>query len=287
MAGSNGSATLGELFARAQDLGIEKFRTLSKVELAGAVREAESAAAESRPKVRLEREGGLATIVLDDRATRNALTPQAMDELDAHLEALEADDTVRVVAVTGEGPLFCSGGAIREHDGLDDGGRLLSERGTELLERLASLPVPVVALINGHATGGGVELALACDIRVADPEAELRLIHAELGIVPGWGGLGRLSDLLGSGTALMLVAGAAKLTSRRAAELGLVDDLVGWREQEAFAATLAGIVEVTSRDAVAAAKRVLRTPRATRGEAERDAFVEVWPGRRVPEAARA
>ena len=287
MAGSNGVATLAELFARAKDLGIDKFRTLGKAELADAVHEAETAASASRPKVRLDRDGALATIVLDDRSTRNALTPAAMDELDAHLDELERDETIRVVAVTGEGPLFCSGGAIREHDGLEDGGRVLSDRGTALLARLSALPVPVVALINGHATGGGVELALACDIRVADPDAELRLVHAELGIVPGWGGLGRLADLLGSGTALMLVAGAAKLTSRRAAELGLVDDLVGWREQEAFASTLTGIVEGTSRDAVTAAKRVLQTPRAERADAEREAFASVWPDRRVPEAARA
>ena len=287
MAVSNATGTLAELFARAQDLGIEGFRTLGKADLAEAVRAAETAAAEPRPKVRLERDGALATLVLDDRATRNALTPAAMDELEAHLAELEGDDAVRLVAITGEGPLFCSGGAIREHDGLDDGGRLLSERGTRLLNRLAALPVPVVALINGHATGGGVELALACDIRVADPDAELRLIHAELGIVPGWGGLGRLADLLGSGTALMLIAGAARLTSRRAAELGLVDDLVGWREQDAFAVTLTGIVEATDRSAVTAAKRVLQTPRAERADAEREAFVGVWPGRRVPDAARA
>ena len=108
------------------------------------------------------------------------------------LDELERDDDVRLVAVTGAGRTFCSGAAIREFDVLHGGGTLLNERGTKLLDRIEDLPMPTVALVNGHAVGGGAEVALACDWRIIAPEAELRFVHASIGLVPGFGGLGRL-----------------------------------------------------------------------------------------------
>ena len=103
-----------------------------------------------------------------------------------------ATDDVRLVAITGAGRTFCSGAAIREFDAIEDGGTLLTDRGTRLLDRVEDLPMPTVALVNGHAVGGGAEVALACDWRIIAPDAELRFVHASIGLVPGFGGLGRL-----------------------------------------------------------------------------------------------
>ena len=98
---------------------------------------------------------------------------------------------------------------------------MLTDGGRAVLDRLAGLPVPVVALVNGHAVGGGAELALAADWRLVDPRAELRFVHAGFGLVPGFGGLGRLARLVGPAEALRLLATRASVDGPRAVELGL------------------------------------------------------------------
>ena len=98
---------------------------------------------------------------------------------------------------------------------------MLTDGGRAVLDRLAGLPVPVVALVNGHAVGGGAELALAADWRLVDPRAELRFVHTGFGLVPGFGGLGRLARVVGPAEALRLLATRASVDGRRAVELGL------------------------------------------------------------------
>ena len=179
---------------------------------------------EARPRdpvARVERSGPLAVITLDDPATRNALGEALLASLDAALDALEDDSDVRLVALTGAGRVFCAGAAIRDYDALPDGGTVLTDGGRAVLDRLAGLPVPVVALVNGHAVGGGAELALAADWRFVDPRAELRFVHAGFGLVPGFGGLGRLARLVGPAEALRLLATRASVDGPRAVELGL------------------------------------------------------------------
>jgi enoyl-CoA hydratase len=278
--------TLSELHAAARSQGLPHYRRLSREELETALGNGAGDAPlePSAVPVRLERDGPLALIVLDDPATRNAVGSRAMDCLDAVLTELEGDDDVRLVAVTGAGRIFSSGAAIREFDVLHGGAALLNERGTKLLDRIEDLPVPTVALVNGHAVGGGAEVALACDWRIVAPEAELRFVHTSIGLTPGFGGLGRLARVVGDSTALRLFATCESVGGRRAVELGLAAEVVPADAQRSRAWKLAGRVAESDRRAVAAIKSALAA--GTRS-AEREAFLASWPNRRIPPNAQA
>jgi len=273
--------TLAELHAAARDRGIQRYRRLSRAELEAALGDGAAAEPGGAP-VRLERDGPLALITLDDPATRNAIGEAAMDALEAILTELEADPDVRLVALTGAGRTFSSGAAIREFDPLDGGGVQLTDRGTAVFDRLAALPVPTVALVNGHAVGGGAEVALACDWRIIAPDAELRFVHASIGLVPGLGGLGRLRRLVGETTALRMLATCESVPGRRAVELGLAAEVVAVEAQRSRAWKLAQRVADGDRQAIAAAKVALADGSR---EAERDAFLTCWPNRRIPRNA--
>jgi enoyl-CoA hydratase/carnithine racemase len=273
--------TLAELHAAARDRGIQRYRRLSRAELEAALGDGAAAEPGGAP-VRLERDGPLALITLDDPATRNAIGAAAMDALEAILTELEADPDVRLVALTGAGRTFSSGAAIREFDPLDDGGVQLTDRGTAVFDRLAALPVPTVALVNGHAVGGGAEVALACDWRIIAPDAELRFVHASIGLVPGLGGLGRLRRLVGETTALRMLATCESVPGRRAVELGLAAEVVAVEAQRSRAWKFAQRVADGDRQAIAAAKVALADGSR---EAERDAFLACWPNRRIPRNA--
>jgi enoyl-CoA hydratase/carnithine racemase len=273
--------TLADLFAQARDRGLPRYRTLSRAELEDALRRADGAGGEPArdEPVRVERDGPLALIVLDDRRTRNALGTATMAALEAAISGLEGDGEVRLVALAHAGPVFSSGAAIAEWDVLPDGGEALTTRGTALCDRLAALPVPVVALVGGHAVGGGAELALAADWRLMAPDAELRFVHAGLGLVPGFGGLGRLAALVGRGRALRAIACREAIGAEQALLAGLADEVVPARRQRARARELAEHVAGSDRLAVARAKVALTSGGR---DAERAAFLASWPDRRLP-----
>ena len=283
--------TLAELHAAARARGIDRYKRLSRTELEGALGEdgvapaaVPAAVPAAGPPVRLERDGPLALITLDDPTTRNAIGATAMDALGAILDELEqADDPARLVALTGAGRVFCSGAAIREFDALDGGGEHLTDRGTALFDRLAALGMPTVALVNGHAVGGGAEVALACDWRLIAPDAELRFVHASIGLVPGLGGLGRLRRLVGESTALRLLATCESVSGRRAVELGLAAEVVPADAQRSRAWKLAQRVGDADRRAVTAIKAALADGSR---EAERAAFLDCWPSRRLSRTAK-
>ncbi len=285
--------TLSELHAAARARGLSHYRRLSRAELEHALANGDAdvmlvadevGAAPSTEPVRLERDGPLAVIVLDDPASRNAIGGLAMDCLEAILDELERDASVRLVAITGAGRTFCSGAAIREFDQVDDGGTLLTDRGTRLFDRVEDLPMPTVALVNGHAVGGGVEIAMACDWRIIAPDAELRFVHASIGLVPGFGGLGRLRAALGEATTLRLLATCESVGGRRAVDLGLATEVIPAGELRSRARRLALRVAESDQRAVTAAKKALAT--GTRA-AEREAFLDCWPNRQIPPNLRA
>ncbi len=281
------SVSLAELHRQAALRGVPRFRVLSKLELLEVLAQPE-APPEPRPPVRLERDGPLATIVLDDPEARNALGRVALDALEAALEELEADHDVRLVAVHGAGSVFCSGARVHEFD-TPDGGAELTERGGALFDRLAALPVPVVALLNGPAVGAGAELALAADWRLVAPEGDLRFVHVGLGLVPAFGGTGRLRDVVGAGAALLLLAARAAVDADGAVRLGLASEIVSADELRERARDLAEHLEDSDRAAVAAVKRTLAAPADGARAAERAAFLDAWPNRRldrVPQPAR-
>lgn len=168
----------------------------------------------------------VATVTLDRPDARNALNAQLRSELADVLTAI-ADSDVRVVVLTGsaESEAFVAGADVRE---LRDRGpfeqRAASQR-PRVYERVAQLPQPVIARVNGWALGGGCELALACDVRIAHEDATLGQPEITLGLIPGGGATQRLPRLVGAGQAMRLVLSGELLAAAEAADIGLVDEV--------------------------------------------------------------
>ena len=175
------------------------------------------------------KDGAIAVVTLSRPDRLNAIGTDTLVALDAALIALASDDRVRAFVVTGEGRAFCAGADIDELSGLDgaDGFARFVHTFTDVLDRLEEHPKPSVAAIDGAALGGGLELALACDLRVAADDARLGVPEIKLGLLPGAGGTQRLPRLLPRGVALQLLLTGAPLGAVDAHRLGLVNELSG------------------------------------------------------------
>jgi enoyl-CoA hydratase len=175
----------------------------------------------------LEAEGRIATIIINRPDKRNALNATVRRELVEALDRLRADDGVRVVVITGAGDkAFIAGADINEF-----AERTPAQQRATMLERtifdeIAAYPKPVIAMINGFALGGGCEVALACDIRIAARSAKLGQPEIKLGIIPGGGGTQRLPRLIGVGNAMRLILSGELIGAEEAAQLGLIDVLI-------------------------------------------------------------
>jgi len=193
--------------------------------------------------VRLERRAGVAVVTLTRPDRMNAINRATLQELDRILTALDGDPAVGAIVVTGAGPAFSAGADITELaelDGPDEFARFLREF-TDVLARLEEHPTPSIAAIDGVAFGGGLELALACDLRVASDAARLGVPEVKLGLLPGAGGSQRLPRLLPPGVALHMLLTGAPLGAIDAHRLGLVNVLTG--EEPALAGLSARIAE--------------------------------------------
>lgn len=178
--------------------------------------------------LRLERDGLIATLTIDNPAKRNALSRQFIEELDALTDELAGRREVRAVIITGAGDAaFCGGADLKERMGMaeaDIGAYVDWQR--SIIGKVATLPMPTLAAINGIAFGGGLELALACDIRLAAENAMLGLTEVGLGVIPGAGGTVRLARLVGLGLAKELILTARRLSAAEALELHIVNRVV-------------------------------------------------------------
>ena len=175
-----------------------------------------------------DRVEGVAVVSISRPDERNALNAKVREDLADVLDAAEADTSTRVVVLTGDdaGGAFVSGADVtelRERDSLEQ--RAASER-PRIYERVADLSLPVIARINGHALGGGCELALACDVRLAVEDAKLGHPEINLGIIPGGGGTQRLPRLVGEGQAMRLILSGELIDATEAADIGLVDEVL-------------------------------------------------------------
>jgi len=171
---------------------------------------------------------GIAFVTLNRPAKRNALDERTIGELEEAFSALAGDGLVRAVVVTGSGDkAFVAGADIEALAQLDvQGARAFSERGQRLFDRIEWLGKPVVAAINGHALGGGCELALACHVRVAAEGARIGTPEVKLGLICGYGGTQRLPRLVGRGRALELLLTGEAVDAGEALRLGLVNRVV-------------------------------------------------------------
>jgi enoyl-CoA hydratase len=178
--------------------------------------------------VRLEVENHVAVVTIDRPRAMNALSVATLDELEAVLDRIEADPDVRAVVLTGAGEkAFVAGADITEIKDLDrQGGEAFARRGQALFARIEAFARPVIAAVNGYALGGGCELAMACDIRVASANARFGQPEVNLGLLPGYGGTQRLPRLVGLGRAKLLMLTGDMVDAEQAYKLGLVDRLV-------------------------------------------------------------
>ena len=203
---------------------------------------------------RVERQGQVATITLDVPGKLNRVSIAARDQLGRVFDELGADDGVRVIVLTGAGEAFTAGGDIA--------GFLEAE--PEHLSRLAwnvaapeRCPKPVVARLHGYAFGVGLELALACDFRIAADDVELALPEIKLGMIPGSGGTQRLARLIGLGRAKDAIMRGRRIAAQEALALGLVTEVVPVAELDRAVARLTEELTALSPLALAVAKRVL------------------------------
>ncbi len=185
--------------------------------------------------------GGIHTITIKRPAKLNALNRQTLQELYGAIIDASGDDKVRVIVITGSGDkAFVAGadiGEIREQSPIE--ARSFSQFGQNLMSMIQSLDKPVIAAINGFALGGGMELALACHLRVASDNARLGLPEIKLGIMPGFGGTQRLLRLVGTTVALDMALSGDPISAERAHQLGLVNRVVPAAELEQAVADMA------------------------------------------------
>lgn len=173
--------------------------------------------------------GRIRYITINRESKLNALNKQTLQELHAALSDYFADPEVGGIIITGAGKkAFVAGADIAEFAGLDaEGGRAIAQDGqTNVFDLIANGSKPVIAAINGFALGGGLELAMACHIRIASDNAKVGLPEVTLGLIPGYGGTQRLTQLVGRGKALEMIMTADMLTAAEALQVGLVNHVV-------------------------------------------------------------
>jgi enoyl-CoA hydratase len=178
--------------------------------------------------VRVEVDDQVAVVTIDRPEARNAIGFATADELDAALDDVLESDAEVVVLRGGGDRAFVSGGdlkelsAVRTHEDAVD----MATRVRRLLDRVAALPLPVLAALNGHALGGGAEVAIAADVRIAADDVRLGFNQVSLGIMPAWGGAERLAQVIGRGRALLAIATGEVYDAPTAQRLGIVDIVV-------------------------------------------------------------
>ena len=249
----------------------------------------------SNPLVLAERHGTTLVLRLNRPEAGNAISGEVALALGDLVRACAADATLRTLIITGAGPrFFCTGGDVKAYAQLADAGELdrVFNLMRDVCDAIEALPYPVIAALNGFTIGGGAELALACDLRIAESAVQIGFPQARLGIIPGWDGIERLVRLVGRAAAAKLLYSGQRVSAAEARNLRLVDEVAadGKALERALdlAATFAecaplslGAIKTAMRDAESAlpADEVRRKTRA--------AFARLWFTEDHKEAERA
>lgn len=177
--------------------------------------------------IQLTTDDHIARMVLDRPEKLNALTLEMLSSIENHLDTLEKDPSVRVLLITGAGQKsFCVGADINAWAELDAVGmwRNWIREGHRIFNRIATMNIPTIAVLNGYTFGGGLELALATDIRIASHTVRFALPEVKLGIVPGWGGTNRLPAVIGTARAKQMVFTGMQIDTATALQWGLINE---------------------------------------------------------------
>jgi enoyl-CoA hydratase/carnithine racemase len=233
-------------------------------------------------EVLLEVSDGVAVLTIDRPHARNAIGLRTMVELDETLTRAE-DSGATVLVIRGAGDrAFVSGGDLKELSAIRDeaGAVAMAIQMRRFLDRIAAFPLPVIAALNGHSLGGGAEVAVAADMRIASDDIRIGFTQSRLAIMPAWGGAERLAELVGRSRAMLLIGSGTTLVAEEAERIGLIDLVVardgfsaGWQEVAAGFASLPARAARSIKHVIAAAKPSLHP--TLEAEAVRR-FAELW-----------
>lgn len=207
----------------------------------------------------VEKKGPVLVVTINRERALNALNKETIGELQQLFSFHWTDDSVRCVVLTGAGEkAFVAGADITELADVDvRSGTELSARGLYLMKSIQNFPKPVIAAINGFALGGGCELAMACDIRLASEKAKMGQPEVNLGIIPGYGGTQRMPRLVGKGKALQLILTGEIISAQEAYRIGLVDELYPPDQLMTKAMEMAELICAKAPMAISAAKECI------------------------------
>ena len=210
----------------------------------------------------LEKKGHTAVITVNRPQTLNALCEELISHINGALDDVENDPDIFTAVITGTDKAFIAGADIGEMYEKDrESIRKWARLGCDLNMRIENMPIPVIAAINGYALGGGLELALACDIRIASDKAKLGLPETSLGVICGAGGTQRLPRTVGEGIAKEMIFTARRIDADTALRIGLVNSVVPADALMDEALDLAAAIEKNGQLAVRAAKRAVNAAR--------------------------
>ena len=209
--------------------------------------------------VKVEQQGHVGILTIDRQEALNALNSQVLNDLDAAIDEVAANDDVYVVVLTGAGRSFVAGADIGEMKGFSSAdGKKFGVHGGGVFLKLENMAKPVIAAINGFALGGGCELSMACDIRLASEKAKFGQPEVGLGITPGFAGTQRLPRIVGISKAMELILTAKVIGAAEAKAIGLVSEVYPPEELMPKALELANAICANAQIAVQESKRCFR-----------------------------
>ena len=208
--------------------------------------------------IKYEVSEGIGYVTINRPKALNALNMDVLTDLYAAFTEIEADEAVKAVIVTGEGKAFVAGADIAQMSQLNAlEGREMMIMGHKVMNLIEAVEKPVIAAVNGFALGGGCELAMACDIRIASEKAKFAQPEVGLGIIPGFGGTQRLARLVGKGMAKYMIMTAEMITAAEAYRIGLVEKVAAPEELMDEAVKVAKTIASKAPIAIATAKSAI------------------------------
>ncbi|MEM3442681.1 MAG: enoyl-CoA hydratase-related protein [Candidatus Bathyarchaeia archaeon] len=203
-------------------------------------------------------EENIAIITLNRPDAMNALNSGLLQELDNVLEEIRKDEKIRSVIITGSGRAFSAGADLSEAGGAGEAEMVARmELGQKVFDKIETFDKPVIAAVNGFALGGGLEMAIACDIRIASENASFGAPEVNIGLIPSWGGCARLAKLIGRAYAAKMILTGERIDAKEAERIGLVTKVVPPDELRSTAIYMAGTLATKAPIAIRLAKKIL------------------------------
>jgi len=208
--------------------------------------------------LKFHQDSGIGILTISRPEARNALNSLFFKEFNDFLDNFNSANHIRVLLITGEGKAFVAGADIAEMQKMGgDEGLNFARQGQKTFNRIGELDIPVIAVVNGYALGGGCELAMSCDIRIAGTEAKFGMPEVGLGLIPGYGGTQRLPRLVGAGDALLMILSGGMVDASEALRMGLVQKVVTQETLMTESIALAGKIAEKGPFALKLAKKVV------------------------------